>query len=79
MHEPEELSNLWRVRRYKNGYEPYILISRRYMPWYDERFRGYGWDKVRTIPHRCPHYTLRALQGLQLGQGACRPRSLPQP
>jgi len=37
---------IWLYDRYKNGYEPYILISRRYMPWYDERFRGYGWDKV---------------------------------
>ena len=32
---------------YKIGYEPYVLVNRRMVPWYDERFRGYGWDKVR--------------------------------
>lgn len=32
--------------QYTNGYEPYLLISRRLMPLYDERFRGYGYDKV---------------------------------
>ncbi len=31
------------------GYEPYVLMSRRYVPWYDERFRGYGWDKIVFI------------------------------
>ncbi|KAK9823334.1 hypothetical protein WJX72_002012 [[Myrmecia] bisecta] len=35
--------------KFKTGYEPYILVSRKYMPWYDERFRGYGWDKVMQI------------------------------
>ena len=33
--------------KFKSGYEPYVLVSRKHMPWYDERFRGYGWDKVR--------------------------------
>ncbi len=37
---------------YKTGYEPYVLVNRRTVPWYDERFRGYGWDKV------CPHCPL---------------------
>ena len=36
--------------KFKSGYEPYVLVNRRLMPWYDERFRGYGWDKVRTPP-----------------------------
>ena len=39
--------------RFKSGYEPYVLVARKIMPWYDERFRGYGWDKVRiTCPSR---------------------------
>lgn len=36
--------------KFKSGYEPYVLVSRAMMPWYDERFRGYGWDKVRIFP-----------------------------
>ena len=39
--------------RFKAGYEPYLLVSRHHMPWYDERFRGYGWDKVR-----CTNYMM---------------------
>ena len=35
--------------KFKSGYEPYVLVSRKHMPWYDERFRGYGWDKVRNF------------------------------
>ena len=29
------------------GYEPYILIHRDFVPWYDERFDARWWDKVR--------------------------------
>ena len=36
--------------KFKSGYEPYVLVSRKHMPWYDERFRGYGWDKVTLLP-----------------------------
>jgi hypothetical protein len=32
--------------RFRMGYEPYILVSRAMVPLYDERFRGYGFDKV---------------------------------
>mmetsp|Transcript_16225 Transcript_16225/g.48603 ORF Transcript_16225/g.48603 Transcript_16225/m.48603 type:complete len:489 (+) Transcript_16225:2030-3496(+) len=35
--------------RYKMGYEPYILVARTQVPLYDERFRGYGFDKVMHI------------------------------
>ncbi|RMZ54418.1 hypothetical protein APUTEX25_001994 [Auxenochlorella protothecoides] len=31
---------------YQRGYEPFILVSRLHVPWFDERFRGYGWDKI---------------------------------
>jgi hypothetical protein len=27
------------------GYEPIIIMARVHIPWFDERFRGYGWDK----------------------------------
>lgn len=37
--------------KFKSGYEPYVLVSRKHMPWYDERFRGYGWDKVNHHTH----------------------------
>lgn len=49
---------------YQNGYEPYLLIDRRLMPLYDERFRGYGYDKV------CPK-SIAALQRNVLG-AICR-------
>ncbi|GAB4821434.1 hypothetical protein N2152v2_008480 [Parachlorella kessleri] len=31
---------------YTNGYEPYTLMLRKHIPWFDERFRGYGFDKM---------------------------------
>ena len=33
------------------GYEPYVIVSRRFCPWYDERFRGYGYDKIQQLEH----------------------------
>ncbi len=33
------------------GYEPYVLVSRHFVPWYDERFRGYGKDKIQHLTH----------------------------
>lgn len=32
--------------RYEEGYEPYIIVSRAFVPWYDERFVGYRKNKV---------------------------------
>ena len=33
-------------RRYEEGFEPYVIISRKFVPWYDERFVGYRKNKV---------------------------------
>jgi hypothetical protein len=41
------------------------------MPWYIDRFRGYGWDKVREIK-----YKKGAKIGFSLLHGACMPRAL---
>ncbi|GAB4820650.1 hypothetical protein N2152v2_007696 [Parachlorella kessleri] len=35
--------------QHEAGYEPYVLVSRQHVPWYDERFMGYGWDKIVFI------------------------------
>lgn len=31
------------------GYEPYIISARKNVPWYDERFRGHGRDRIVQI------------------------------
>ena len=31
---------------YEEGFEPYVIISRKFVPWYDERFVGYRKNKV---------------------------------
>jgi len=36
---------------YQLGFEPYILMARKYVPYYDERFRGYYWNKVQHLMH----------------------------
>lgn len=33
------------------GYEPIIIMARVHVPWFDERFRGYGWDKFAHMYH----------------------------
>ena len=45
------------------NFEPYVLVSRHWVPWYDERFRGYGHNKIQHIMHlvgkqRCPRRVL---------------------
>ena len=37
--------------RYEEGYEPYVLVARRHVPWYDERFIGYRKNKVVHLLH----------------------------
>ena len=33
------------------GYEPYVVVSRKYVPWADERFAGYHKNKVIYLMH----------------------------
>ncbi len=33
------------------GFEPYVMVARRFVPWYDERFRGYRKNKVVHLLH----------------------------
>jgi hypothetical protein len=35
--------------RYKKGYEPYLLMKRAYVPWFDERMRGYSRNKIVQV------------------------------
>lgn len=35
----------------EQGYEPYLVALRQNIPWYDERFRGYGRDKITHLLH----------------------------
>jgi hypothetical protein len=41
------------------GYEPYVIVSRQFVPWYDERFRGYGYDKIQQLTHLASGEELR--------------------
>ena len=34
---------------YEEGFEPYVLVQRRFVPWYDERFKGYRKNKVGAV------------------------------
>ncbi|GAB4818755.1 hypothetical protein N2152v2_005801 [Parachlorella kessleri] len=36
---------------YEEGYEPYVIVARKYVPWYDERFVGYRKNKVVHLLH----------------------------
>lgn len=49
------------------GYEPYIMMHRDYVPFYDERFRGYYWCGGETCPAR------QAVTGVGLRCVACGP------
>lgn len=42
-----------------------MLVARKIMPWYDERFRGYGWDKV------CAFTVLRVVHRLANKKQSC--------
>eukprot|EP00887_Chlorella_sp_A99_P004369 scaffold15.g4369.t1 len=33
------------------GFEPYIVMARKFVPFYDERYRGYYWNKVQHLMH----------------------------
>ena len=36
---------------YQIGFEPYIMLLKKFVPYYDERFRGYYWNKVQHLMH----------------------------
>lgn len=35
--------------KWEDGFEPFVMVSRLHVPWFDERFRGYGWDKISHV------------------------------
>lgn len=37
--------------RYEEGFEPYVLVARKFVPWTDERFVGYRKNKVVHLLH----------------------------
>lgn len=39
-------SNVHYNAKFEEGYEPYIVSARKNVPWYDERFRGHGRDRI---------------------------------
>lgn len=58
---------------YEEGFEPYVLVQRRFVPWYDERFKGYrknkvGWGRGRRWG-RVGGSGSRAHRGAQVGTG----------
>jgi glycosyltransferase-like protein LARGE len=42
------VSNAYRVE-YSESYEPYVVMARKSVPMYDERFRGYGMNKISHL------------------------------
>lgn len=36
---------------YEEGFEPYVVVARKFVPWYDERFKGYRKNKVVHLLH----------------------------
>lgn len=48
--------------RAEEGFEPFVLGARSLLPDYDERFRGYGWDKTAHAQHlRAENFTYSLL------------------
>ncbi|EFN57237.1 hypothetical protein CHLNCDRAFT_143733 [Chlorella variabilis] len=49
------VQRMWLSGRQRNytdeGFEPYVLVQRRFVPWYDERFKGYRKNKVVHLMH----------------------------
>lgn len=50
---------------YEEYFEPYVLVDRRAMPRYDERFVGYGFNKIQHLWHLNEGVEL---EGAQRGQ-----------
>jgi len=46
-------AEIYKVTKYQSAYEPYVIFKKDGPPWCDERFVGYGGNKlVRNVPCR---------------------------
>eukprot|EP00889_Picochlorum_renovo_P002712 jgi/Picre1/29742/NNA_005124.t1 len=44
--------------KHEVGFEPYILMLKKHVPYYDERFRGYYFNKVEQLMHISTQFEL---------------------
>jgi hypothetical protein len=44
---------------WREGYEPFVVMARKYVPWYDERFLGYGKCHTLDFPIFLPYLCSR--------------------
>lgn len=44
-----EATDYYKVEVCNRAYEPWYIAHRQLNPWYDARFRGYGWNKISHV------------------------------